>query len=173
MGKPGGPGDKLPVPAGETRRVGVPSGSHRGTWCPVVSEGASPWLREPKAWTGTLGASTLRAGLSTTWGRGLEPRGPSPKAGRRWKLTHSGVGSPVGGGQRCLGEGGPPWGIGGARRPPPARSGLTGPTTACPAAQGNHGAPQATTGGTHASRGRKEEKSGKRWDCIGLDACKC
>jgi hypothetical protein len=35
----------------------------------------------------------------------------------------------------------------------------------------SHGVPQADYWGHTTSRGRKEEKSGKRWDCVGLDVC--
>jgi hypothetical protein len=60
------------------------------------------------------------------------------------------------------------------RRPRPICGGAvrpTGPATARPGHTGPATAPQADYWGHTTSRGRKEEKSGKRWDCVGLDAC--
>jgi len=47
-----------------------------------VSRRATSRLRGPKAWTGTLGASTLRAGLGANWGEGLS-LGLSPDNGKK------------------------------------------------------------------------------------------
>jgi hypothetical protein len=60
------------------------------------------------------------------------------------------------------------------RRPRPICGGAvrpTGPATARPGHTGPATVPQADYWGHTTSRGRKEEKSGKRWDCVGVDAC--
>jgi len=59
----------------------------------------------------------------------------------------------------------PPWGIEALELAPPARSGLLDQPRCGLTVQDQPRRSQAVLGHTHASRGRKEEKSGKRWDC--------